>query len=142
MNKKKQGFTMIELLVVATIIAVLTAIGVVSFSRANIRARDGKRKADLEQLRSALELYRSDMGQYPAVDSAHLVSTLAAGNLTSTNVSDPKSTDPYTYCASTTSAGACVTAGVTKFYTIQTTLENTSDSQCKSNPCVITVKNP
>lgn len=142
MIKKKQGFTMIELLVVATIVAVLTAIGVVSFARANIRARDGKRKADLEQLRSALELYRSDMGQYPAVSSADLVSTLASGYLTSTNISDPKTTEPYTYCASTTSVPSCVTTGVTKFYTIQTTLENTSDPLCRANPCVITVKNP
>ena len=64
------GFTMIELLVAATILSILAAIGLVSFNSANVRARDGKRKADLEQARSALELYRSDVGYYPKSYSA------------------------------------------------------------------------
>ena len=58
MNNK--GFTFIELLVAATIIGVLTTIGVVNFQSTNQRARDGKRQADLEQIRTALEIARAD----------------------------------------------------------------------------------
>jgi general secretion pathway protein G len=68
MNKqreKNKGFTFIEVLVVTTIIAVLTAVGVVNFRVANKKARDGRRKADLEQIRAAVELYRTDEGTYP-----------------------------------------------------------------------------
>jgi general secretion pathway protein G len=61
----RHGFTLLELLVTATIIAVLTMIGVVSYSSVNKRSRDVKRKSDLEQIRSALEMYRSDQAEYP-----------------------------------------------------------------------------
>jgi len=60
-----RGFTLIEVLVAATIIALLTSIGVVSYQAANRQARDAKRKADLEQIRAALQIYRGDCGRYP-----------------------------------------------------------------------------
>ncbi len=62
---KKNGFTLIELVVVITIIAIITVVGVVSFSGANVRARDSRRKSDLEKMRIALEVYRQENGQYP-----------------------------------------------------------------------------
>lgn len=62
---RKRGFTFIEILVSVTIIAVLIAIGVASYASVNRRARDAKRKSDLEQIRSALEQYRADFGSYP-----------------------------------------------------------------------------
>lgn len=65
LNQGKKGFSLIELLVVATIIIVLTTIGVISYRTASIKSRDSKRKADLETVRQALVLYRSDVGSYP-----------------------------------------------------------------------------
>jgi len=59
------GFTLIEVLVTATIIALLTAIGVVSYASANRSSRDAKRLADVEQIRAALEMFRADCGSYP-----------------------------------------------------------------------------
>lgn len=63
-----RGFTLIELLVAATIIGILTAIAVVNFSVAQRKARDGKRKADLESIRGALEMRRVDFGSYRTTD--------------------------------------------------------------------------
>ena len=67
--KKQKGFTLIELLVAITIMGVLVAIALVSFQGARRSARDGKRKADLEQIRSGLEMFRSDSptGDYPLI---------------------------------------------------------------------------
>ncbi|MDD3531893.1 MAG: type II secretion system protein [Candidatus Shapirobacteria bacterium] len=65
-KKKTPAFTLIEVLVATTIIAVLTAIGVVSYTSASRNSRDAKRLADVEQIRAALEMYRSDVGNYPA----------------------------------------------------------------------------
>jgi len=65
---KRNGFTFIEMLVVVAIIAVLTAVGVTNFRVANRKARDGKRQGDLQQIRAALELYRTDEKAYPTVD--------------------------------------------------------------------------
>jgi type II secretion system protein G len=69
----KKGFTLIELLVVISIIAILTAIGVASYSSVNQRSRDAKRKSDIEQVRSALELYRTDNSSYPGSSVAFIV---------------------------------------------------------------------
>lgn len=65
MNKKEKGFTLIELLVAMTIVAVLLGLALVSYQGARKSARDGKRKTDLEQIRSALEMYKADNGHYP-----------------------------------------------------------------------------
>ncbi len=63
--KTKQGFSLLELLVVMAIIGVVLAIGIVNFSSTNQRSREAKRKADIEVIRSGLEIYRSENGAYP-----------------------------------------------------------------------------
>lgn len=126
-----RGFTMLEVLVSATIIAVLTAIGIVSYSSVNKRSRDVKRKSDLEQLRSALEMYRSDNGQYPSVGAGSMVN---ASNLSATLVStylpaipeDPAPAQYYQYQAIATSgvySGYCVCA-------LLETITSGSESTC------------
>ncbi len=100
------GFTMIELLVAAAILALLTTISVVSFRSANIKARDGKRKADISQVRSALELYRSSTGngQYPSGNFSTMVSTLSSGEYLSDPLpADPTNTGTYVYVYTQTS---------------------------------------
>lgn len=62
---KMRGFTLIELLVVITIIGVLSTIGLTSFQGANQKARDSRRAADVQQIRAALEMYKTDKGYYP-----------------------------------------------------------------------------
>jgi len=71
MNQK--GFTFIEILVVTTIIGILATIGLTSYQVANKKARDGKRRADIEQIRSALEMCRADNNVYPDDISAGVV---------------------------------------------------------------------
>lgn len=58
-QKPKNAFTIIELIVAITIIAVAT-LGTMVYTSSLATGRDAKRKADLEQIRSALELYRSN----------------------------------------------------------------------------------
>lgn len=65
-----KGFTLIELLVVIAIIAILISVGVVSYTRSLKLSRDARRKTDLEQIRQALETYRSELGTYPANSSS------------------------------------------------------------------------
>lgn len=65
-TKNKKGFTLIEVLVVMTIIAVLVAIGLPNYLGARQRARDAKRKAELREFKNALRLYYNDYQQYPA----------------------------------------------------------------------------
>lgn len=63
---KHRGFTMVEILVVVTIISLLASIAAVSYSRFIKQSRDSRRKTDIEQVRAAIELYRNFKGAYPA----------------------------------------------------------------------------
>jgi type II secretory pathway pseudopilin PulG len=109
LNKTKQqrAFTMIELLVSATIIILLTAIGLVSFTQAAASSRNAKRKADLETLRQALTIYKQDYSYYAdttTVDFNTLVTNLYNEEYLSEAVlADPKNQSPYVYQATCSS---------------------------------------
>lgn len=59
------AFTLIEILVTVTIIGMLTAFSVTSYIGFSKQSRDSKRTADLQQIQQALEMYRSNEGEYP-----------------------------------------------------------------------------
>ncbi len=65
----KKGFSLIELLVVIAITAVLTAIALPNFLSARERARDGKRKQEMHEMKNALRLYYNDYQSYPTAAS-------------------------------------------------------------------------
>lgn len=103
MSKNQRAFTMIELLVSATVIILLTAAAIVSFSQASISSRNAKRKADLETMRQALTLYKQDNAYYAettTLDFGTLVTNLYAEEYLSEPVlEDPKHTGAYIYQA-------------------------------------------
>lgn len=65
-QKLIKGFTLIELLTVMSIIAILAAISIFALNGARESGRDARRKADLEAVASALELYKADCNYYPS----------------------------------------------------------------------------
>ena len=69
---KNPGFTLIEILVSISVIALVSTIGVTGYQSVSRGGRDALRKSDLEQIRSALEIYKSEYGQYPAEASTCL----------------------------------------------------------------------
>ena len=88
----KKGFTFIEILVVVTIIGLLAGVGAISYSQFTKSSRDARRKADVENLRAALEMYRSNHARssYPD-DINNLI-----GSYIDIIPTDPKGSD-YTY---------------------------------------------
>lgn len=74
-QKSLRGFTLIELLVAISIVAILATIGLISYSGAQRSARDGKRKQDLQAIRSALELYYQKNSRFPCTTSANVSSS-------------------------------------------------------------------
>jgi len=64
MNNYK-GFTLIELLTVITIIIILLGIGVPAYNSWRQRAKIAKARATIAKIEMALEMYKTDAGQYP-----------------------------------------------------------------------------
>lgn len=62
---KRAGFTLVELLVVISIIATLSVVGLVSYTNFMKSSRDAKRQSDLRLIQSALEEYYADQLFYP-----------------------------------------------------------------------------
>ncbi|KKU51749.1 MAG: hypothetical protein A3A28_05220 [Candidatus Sungbacteria bacterium RIFCSPLOWO2_01_FULL_47_32] len=67
---RKEGFTMVELLVVIAIIGVLATLIIITFTDSRIKARDAQRKLDFQEIRKAIELYRTDNGGLPPLSGS------------------------------------------------------------------------
>ena len=63
--KSRFGFTLVELMVVVSVIGILSAVVYASFGDSRKIARDDIRKTDLKNLQVAIELYRAQNGRYP-----------------------------------------------------------------------------
>ncbi len=68
-KKTNSGFTLVELLVVISIIGLLSSFAVVSLNSARAKARDALRKGDMSQIRTALNLFYDDNLSYPICGS-------------------------------------------------------------------------
>lgn len=66
MKKTKAGFTLIEIVIVLGIIGIIITLSVVSLNSIRQNSRDAVRISDIKQIQSALELYRANIGHYPA----------------------------------------------------------------------------
>lgn len=64
--QKSRGFTLVELVVVISILAILSGVLVPRVSSHLKTARDARRLADIKAVREAIEQYHADYGTYPA----------------------------------------------------------------------------
>lgn len=150
-RKSTSGFTMIEIMIVMTIIGMIVAMGGAAYSNAVRQGRDARRKVDLDQIRSALELYRSNdvNGTYPVDSFATFTDpTYRANNppyLEQAKISsylqvpvDPGTKKPYFYRAYVSGTSDCWDASkYCRDYTIATYLETSK----ATGPCAgMTIK--
>ena len=68
MDKRQQGFTLLELMVVVVIIGVLGALIVPNFMDRPNEARVSAAKTDISSLMQALKLYKLDNHRYPTAE--------------------------------------------------------------------------
>lgn len=73
----KKGFTLFELLVSISIIAILTAIASISYGAAQKKARDSRRIEDINAIQKAAEMYYSQNNYtYPSTTGVFISSGL------------------------------------------------------------------
>ncbi|NDK10275.1 BspA family leucine-rich repeat surface protein [Candidatus Gracilibacteria bacterium] len=76
---KKQAFTLVELIVVITILAILGTIGFISLQGYSVTARESARISDLATIQRALEFFQTTEGYYP--DPTDFINVTYSGSL-------------------------------------------------------------
>ncbi|MBL8038843.1 MAG: prepilin-type N-terminal cleavage/methylation domain-containing protein [Nitrospira sp.] len=64
-GSKTKGFTLVELMIVVSIIGILATIAAPSYQSSLIKARETVLRQDLFTLREVLDHHRADQGKYP-----------------------------------------------------------------------------
>lgn len=98
------AFTLIELLVTIMIIGILVTLVTFGVRQAQESARDGRRRADLENIAAVLELYRAECNRYPgsltyggALTGDNFIPTCSSSNVYVSAVPADPQTSSRTY---------------------------------------------
>jgi len=106
-RRQPNGFTIIELMTVVSIVGILATLAVPSYQAALLRARETALRHDLFTLRDLLDQHRADQGKYPS----SLETLMSAGYLRKMPV-DPFTTSEATWQEITEPTVGSVEGGV------------------------------
>ncbi|MBI4036036.1 prepilin-type N-terminal cleavage/methylation domain-containing protein [Candidatus Daviesbacteria bacterium] len=131
-SKSGAGFTLVELLIVVAIIGVLSVVGLTMYSGVGQKARDTKRKADIDAIAKVMESkYNIKTASYPVLSS---LSSLASFFVNNTLPTPPKDND-YVISSDGKSFVACsildsAPPGVTPQQCINSLASGTNQNYC------------
>jgi len=98
----KQGFTLVELLVVVAIIGLLSGMVMLSINSVKAKTRDTQRVTDMNSINTVLNLYHTTYFAYPIFDgfitgTDDFSTTLKNSELINTVPTDPLNSGDYRY---------------------------------------------
>lgn len=150
-DKRNQGFTIVELLIVIVVIGILALLVITTYSGIQAKARNSKRSADVSTVQTQLEAFFSQNGYYPSRTDMNNDSWLSTNmkSLDKGALIDPKNTSQsndlaaapaanvYSYAVTNSSDTSCEADDTTcAKYTLTATYEgsvNGSTTAVKTN---------
>lgn len=115
-----KGFTLIELMITVSILAVLAALIIIAFSHQLSKGNDAKRKSDMDRIKISLEEYEKDHDCYPdSMTECGAGSTIPIHPYLTDVPCDPVTHEPYSYEAE---VAACPS-----WYRLYSDLQNSND---------------
>ena len=66
-QRKEQGFTIVELLIVIVVIGILAGLVITTFTGIQQKARNTERQTDIKAIQALLEAYNAQSGYYPTL---------------------------------------------------------------------------
>lgn len=100
--RQNKAFTLIEILVVAAIISLISSIIVSSVDDARSSARDAQRQTDLNSIRSGMAIYFDNNGHYPSnyteLENAEIMSQIPVDPVEGVRYPFATSTDDFDIC--------------------------------------------
>lgn len=103
---KKNAFTLLEILVVISIIGILVALGTAAFSTTQKKGRDARRKSDIKALQNGFEQFHAKTNAYPISAVEANDSTIFPAGLPE----DPKNSGENVYTLNFGADAFCVCA--------------------------------
>ena len=88
MSRRRDAFTLVEVLVVIVVLIIITTITVMSYSKFQGDSRDNARKTKVTILAEALEKYYQQNGEYPSVAAMTSSNTSTLKSMLSISDSD------------------------------------------------------
>ena len=129
-SDKPRGFALVELVIVVSVLAILAVVMVPQVNDRMAKSRDGRRLADIEAIKTAIETYYADNGAFPTAnpnatyggwDVSHdgdFIEVLQEEGFLPEQRNDPVGDDRFHYRYYVYSQGSYDCRGTTPFYVL------------------------
>lgn len=131
-QKREQGFTIVELLIVIVVIGILALLVITTYSGIQAKARNSKRASDIKSLQTHIEAFFSQNGFYPSRTNMNDPAWRAT-NMKSIDKNALK--DPRSSCDVNTTTGCLVAAPAANIYSYAVTDSANASCEAAADTC-------